>query len=99
MKRTWLWSFFALLLLLAACAPGANPMTGTPRADGDVAGFWLGLWHGCIVVITFVISLFNEHVRPYEVHNNGGWYNAGFLLGATMSLGGSGGGAGRRWRR
>jgi hypothetical protein len=29
----------------------------------------------------------------YEVHNNGSWYNGGFLLGVSSVLGGSGGGA------
>jgi hypothetical protein len=34
----------------------------------------------------------------YEVHNNGGWYNLGFLLGLIIIFGGSGGGAARRRR-
>jgi len=48
-----------LLLVLSACAAGANPAVDTPSADGDVAGFWLGLWQGIIVPITFIISLFS----------------------------------------
>jgi hypothetical protein len=49
----------------------------------------------------FIISLFNDSVGIYEMHNNGGWYNFGFLLGASIIFGGSGGGAcrGRRRRR
>jgi hypothetical protein len=35
-------------------------------------------------------------VTMYEVHNNGGWYNFGFLLGMMIILGGGGGGAARR---
>lgn len=88
------------VLLLAACAAGPNDVAGTAPADGDVAGFWLGLWHGLIVIITFVISLFTDSVSIYEVHNNGGWYDAGFILGLLISLGGSaGGGAAGRKRR
>ena len=34
----------------------------------------------------------------YEVHNNGGWYNLGFLQGLIIIFGGSGGGAARRRR-
>jgi len=80
-------------LVLAACAAGANSAVDTPAADGDVAGLWMGLWHGLIVPITFVVSLFTENVSVYEVHNSGGWYDAGFVLGAACSLGGSGAGA------
>jgi hypothetical protein len=58
-----------------------------------VAGFWLGLWHGFICVVTFVVSLFNHDVQMYEVHNNGALYNLGYLLGASASLGGAGRGS------
>ena len=90
-----------LLLALAACAPGPNAMGDVPNEQGQVAGFWTGLWHGFASPVMFIISLFNESVEVYEVHNNGGWYNFGFLLGASIIFGGSGGGAarGRRQRR
>ncbi len=78
----------ALVLLAAACAPGPNPLKGTPRPDGKPAGFWLGLWHGLISPVTFIISLLSRSVQFYEVHNNGGWYNFGFVLGAGLFLGG-----------
>ena len=70
-----------------------NPETGVAAADGDVAGFWLGLWHGFIAPITFIISLFSDTVNIYEVHNNGNWYNFGFMFGISVSLGGSGAGS------
>jgi hypothetical protein len=76
-------------LLLAACAAGPNPAAGVAAEDGSVAGFWLGLWHGVIAPITFVISLFSDGVNVYEVHNNGGWYNFGFVIGAVVLIGGS----------
>ncbi len=79
MKLRWL-ALVALALLLTGCA-GENPLVGTVGKSG-VAGFWAGLWHGFICPIAFVLSLFNAHVTMYEVHNNGGWYNAGFILGA-----------------
>ncbi|HSF86226.1 MAG TPA: hypothetical protein VLG28_11315 [Acidimicrobiia bacterium] len=88
----------ALMLLLTACAPGANPAVDVPAQDGDVAGFFMGLWHGLIVPITFVVSLFTESVSVYEVHNSGGWYDFGFVFGASMSLGGGGAGAHRASR-
>ena len=85
-----------VVLVLAACAPGANPDVGLAAPDGDVAGFWLGLWHGIIAPITFVISLFTDNVNLYEVHNNGNWYDFGFVLGAGILFGGGFGGSRRR---
>ena len=83
----------ALLAVLAACAPGPNPEVGTPAPDGAVAGFWLGLWHGVIAPVTFVISLFGRGVNVYEVHNSGGWYNFGYVLGLGALVGGGSSGA------
>jgi hypothetical protein len=68
-------------------------MADVPDDEGKVAGFWMGLWHGFTSPVMFIISLFNHSVEVYEVHNNGGWYTLGFLLGASVVLGGSGGGA------
>jgi len=85
-----------LCALLAGCAAGPNSLTGSAGPQGKVAGFWLGLWHGLIAPVTFVISLFSRTVEMYEVHNNGGWYNFGCLLGMMVLLGGGGGSAARR---
>ena len=85
------------MLLLAACVAGVNPAIGT-APDGDVAGFWLGLWHGIIAPVTFVISLFTDNVNLYEVHNNGNWYDFGFVVGAGILFGGGFGGARRKTR-
>jgi len=71
-----------LVLLLAGCAATTNDAVGT----GPQSGFWLGLWHGSIAPITFVISLFNDRVAIYEVHNSGHWYDFGFLLGASIAF-------------
>jgi hypothetical protein len=81
------------LLLLSSCSAGPNTAAETGE---DPAGFWLGLWHGIIVLITFVISLFNDNVSMYEVNNNGNWYDFGFLLGLMASLGGAGSRARKR---
>lgn len=76
-------------LLLAACTAGANPEVGMADVDGDVAGFWRGLWQGFIAPFTFVVSLFSDSVNVYDVHNNGNWYDFGFVLGAGILFGGS----------
>jgi len=95
-----------LCLALTCCAPGSNTYVGTPRgtqpqaaAEPRPAGFWFGLWHGIITPVTFVISLFSRNTQIYEVHNNGGWYDFGFLLGIGLICGGGGGGAARSRRR
>jgi len=66
-----------VLLALASCAPGPNTQHAVANGAGHIAGFWLGLWHGIIAPITFLISLFSSHVNVYEIHNNGNWYNFG----------------------
>jgi hypothetical protein len=86
-----------LLLVLAGCAAQPNAQADTPTDAGKVAGFWQGLWHGFISPFTFIISLFSKTVGIYEAHNNGGWYNLGFILGCSIIFGG--GGAGARGRR
>ena len=99
MRRMWL-SILLLILLVsvAGCAASPNEMAGTPDAEGDIAGFWQGLWQGFISPFAFLLSLFKDNIGIYEVHNNGGWYNFGFLMGASIFFGGSGGGAARRRR-
>jgi hypothetical protein len=94
MKKNML-IFGLLLLSLAAvsCTAGPNRLQNVPDEEGEVAGFWMGLWHGLISPITFILSLFTENIYVFEVHNNGGWYILGFLLGASITFGGSGGGA------
>ena len=92
-------SAILIVMLVAGCAAWPNTVKGTPNDHGHVAGFWLGLWHGIISPITFIISLFSSHVHFYEVHNNGGWYNFGFLLGVSIVLGGGGRGASSCRRR
>ena len=85
---------FLVVVLLAGCAPGANELV----RPAEVAGFWLGLWHGLIAPVTFVISLFTPAVNLYEVRNSGGWYDFGFILGLSMTFSSGGAGAGRAGR-
>jgi hypothetical protein len=86
-----------LVFVLSSCVAGPNRLEKTPNEEGKVAGFWKGLWHGLISPITFIISVFSKTIRFYEVHNNGGWYNFGFVLGAGLFL--SGGILGKRKKR
>jgi hypothetical protein len=74
-----------VLLLAAGCAPG-NARYGVD--SGRPANFWAGLWHGLIIIVTFVVSLFTSDVGVYEPNNVGWGYNLGFLIGCMISLGG-----------
>jgi len=86
-----------VMVVVAGCLAGPNELAKSPDEEDDIAGFWKGLWHGIVAPITFVVSLFTDKVHFYEVHNNGNWYNFGFVLGAGILTGGAGGAA--RWRR
>lgn len=68
----------------------AGPNSTYAREGARPAGFWAGFWHGLISPVTFVVSLFSSGVGIYEVNNNGGWYDFGFLIGVSGSFGGGG---------
>ena len=85
-----------LLNILAGCAPGSNQSKGTASEHGVVAGFWLGLWQGFIAPFVFVASLFKSNLSIYEAHNNGAWYNFGYLFGLACFFGGGGHSSTRR---
>ena len=70
----------AALLLLAACAATQTPAAVAPAAPG----FWLGLWHGFIFPVAWLVSLFAGKVAIYAVPNGGGWYDFGYFLGVVV---------------
>jgi hypothetical protein len=67
-------------LLLTACAA---QQIGGGVAD-TAPGFWLGVWHGFIFPVAWVVSLFVEEVAIYAVPNNGGWYDFGYFVGIVF---------------
>jgi hypothetical protein len=65
--------------LLAGCARQA--------ADGvapEAPGFLLGVWHGFIFPVAWILSLFLDTVAIYAVPNNGGWYDFGYFVGIVF---------------
>ena len=70
----------ATALALTACAATQQADAVTPAAPG----FWLGLWHGFIFPVAWVVSLFVSKVAIYAVPNDGGWYNFGYFLGIVV---------------
>lgn len=71
------------LLLLTSCTAGDAQFTAQ-----EPAGFWFGLWHGVISIVSLIIHLFNDNVAVYEINNSGGWYDFGFLAGVICIWGG-----------
>ena len=67
-------------LLTTGCAA---TQASTAVAAGS-PGFLLGLWHGFIFPVAWVVSLFVPSVAIYAVPNNGGWYDFGFFLGIVV---------------
>ncbi len=88
----WLPFIFLAAIILTSCAPGNE------QFDIDPAGFWMGIWHGLISLITFIISLFNCNVGIYEADNSGWPYNLGFIIGIMIFYGGSTKSGSRKWR-
>jgi hypothetical protein len=75
-----------LIVLLNSCADAIQYQYAV---DIKPVGFWYGLWHGIIAPISFIISLFDAKVAIYAVYNSGGWYNFGYIIGLSISMGGS----------
>jgi len=59
-----------IVLVISGCAPG-NERWDQEVNPGELAGFWVGVWHGLIIVITFIVSLFTKEVGLYEINNTG----------------------------
>ncbi|MGP1352699.1 MAG: hypothetical protein ACTS1Z_05195 [Parasphingopyxis sp.] len=78
--RPRLLAILGAALLLTACA--------AQQSGGAVAetapGFWLGVWHGFIFPIAWIVSLFVDTVAIYAVPNNGGWYDFGYFVGIVF---------------
>ena len=86
---------FSYLMIILFSLSLVNCAAGDSRYSDEAAGFWSGLWHGAISLITLVISFFSDTVRIYELNNSGGWYDLGFLLG-VLCIWGTGWGSGMK---
>jgi len=73
-------AILAAALALAACAATQQADAVAPQAPG----FWLGLWHGFIFPVAWVVSLFTDKVAVYAVPNSGGWYDFGYFVGIVF---------------
>ena len=70
------------LLLLSACA--ATQSDAAVATAAETPGFLLGLWHGFIFPVAWLISLFDPRVAIYAVPNDGGYYDFGYFVGIVF---------------
>ena len=75
--------FYLLVLGVSGCAYQVK------ISGYGVPGFWDGVLHGFLIFFSFIGSLFSD-VRIYAFPNAGVWYDFGYVIGATMFLGGGG---------
>ena len=52
--------------------------------EAGAPGFLLGVWHGFIFPVAWLLSLFMPDVAIYAVPNNGGWYDFGYFIGIVF---------------
>lgn len=76
----------AMFAMFVNCAPG-NDRWDPDITPGSRANFWAGIWHGLIIIIAFIVSLFTSNVGVYEVNNVGWAYNLGFIIGLSFLFG------------
>lgn len=79
-----------VVILLPALSCAYQP---APPPDAEVVpGFFRGLLHGFLIFFSLIASIFSD-VRVYSYPNAGFWYDAGYVLGASIFWGGGGAGA------
>lgn len=84
------------LLVLVVLVAAVLFFTGcATQSVGNIAnppGFLKGVFHGFILLFSFIASLFTDY-EIYAFPNAGGWYNFGYLVGVMLFFGGGGAGA------
>ncbi len=83
-NRTAIFAIFIVLGLIGCATQPAPDASGPP-------GFWMGIVHGFLIFFSMIGSFFSD-VRIYAFPNSGTFYDLGYVLGAMMSLGGTGAG-------
>lgn len=88
-------SIVAVCTMCAVLSGCADHVSFQEASQTVQVGFWHGLWHGMMLPISWIISLFSSDTAIYAIYNNGGWYDFGYFLG----IGGLSGGASSRARK
>jgi hypothetical protein len=80
-------AIFLIFVVLGLVGCATQPLPG----GDDPPGFWMGIVHGFLILFSMIGSYFSD-IRIYAYPNSGSFYDLGYLLGAMMSLGGTGAG-------
>jgi hypothetical protein len=80
--KTPIFLFFCALALVS-CASQPSPSAFDPP------GFLMGIVHGFCIFFSLIGSIFMD-IRIYAFPNSGGFYDFGYVIGASMFLGGGG---------
>lgn len=79
----------SILLAVAIIASVIGCATQPVPSGIDMPGFWMGMVHGFLIVFSLIGSFFSD-IRIYAFPNAGSFYDLGYVIGAMMSLGGTG---------
>jgi len=88
----WAALLLPLTLLIVAMSGCAHQ---PPSALPGVPGFFSGILHGLLILVSLVGSIFTD-VRVYAFPNSGFFYDLGFTIGVAAVLGGGAHSARRR---
>lgn len=83
---------FVLVIMAAAVLFFTGCATQSMGNITNPPGFFKGVFHGFILLFSFIASLFTDY-EIYAFPNAGGWYNFGYLVGVMLFFGGGGAGA------
>jgi hypothetical protein len=75
---------YAAILAAAFALSSCVATQDSDAVSSSAPGFLLGLWHGFIFPVAWIVSLFVDKVAVYAVPNNGGWYDFGYFLGIVV---------------
>ena len=79
--------FVIVLVTIAMVLSGCASQSNSP--EYQTPGFLMGIVHGFIMLFSLIGSIFMD-IRIYSVPNSGILYDFGYLIGASLFLGGSG---------
>jgi len=75
---------FLILIFIIFTNSFSSSISFHQTSEIKSSGFFNGFIDGLILLFSFLLSLFNNDVVIYEIYNNGGWYDFGFLLGISF---------------
>jgi len=92
-SQSVIWTVFILILLLSFTPlilgfiyiGFPDNVTLQQATNIEPIGFLSGLFHGAIILISFIGSLFFDDITIYAIYNNGGWYNFGYIIGVYLA--------------